>query len=83
MVVDVKKIVDRKINMMQLVLASEMSYLYYLYKENCPLRLRNKEEIVVMRHLNKKMTLPVAMSLSLFYAVPAFDGNWKQQASGR
>ena len=57
MVVDVKKIVDRKINMMQLVLASEMSYLYYLYKENCPLRLRNKEEIVVMRNLNKKMTL--------------------------
>ena len=31
-----------------------------------------------MRNLNKKMSLPVAMSLSLFYAVPAFDGNWKQ-----
>gem|GEM_PF-6373672 len=31
-----------------------------------------------MRNLNKKMTLPVVMSLSLFYAVLAFDGNWKQ-----
>ena len=36
-----------------------------------------------MRNLNKTMILPVAASLSLLCAIPAFAGNWKQEAGGQ